>query len=96
MNTQIRILAASLLVLSSSTVVFAGTPQDKADAAQINTACVDDAKTAGCGGEVVGKGLLKCLHAYKKTQRQTNKSFAFSSSCEAAIHQLRSDKKAGK
>ena len=92
--------SASLIALIALFVginTFANpTDKDKADAAQINTACADDAKTAGCGGEVVGKGLLKCLHKYKHAQKKTNKSFSYSAACEAAMHQLHDDKKAGK
>ncbi len=69
--------------------------EDKQDIGGIDSACVQDAQTAGCGGEIVGKGLLKCLHAYKKVQRQTNKSFSFSSGCETALKKLHSDRKAG-
>lgn len=48
--------------------------------------------TAGCGSEVVGKGLLRCLWAYKKA----NKSFKFSDACKAAMKQRKEDKQAGK
>lgn len=62
------------------------------DNQNINTACSADAQTAGCAGEQVGKGLLKCLHAYKKA----NKSFKFSPGCKVAMQQRHADKKAGK
>jgi hypothetical protein len=65
---------------------------DKADASAIDTACAADAKTTGCSGEIVGKGLLKCMSAYKKA----NPSFKHSAQCEAAIQKLHSDKQAGK
>lgn len=70
-----------------------GDATTKADAQAINTACTADAATAGCTGEVVGKGLLKCLHAYKKAHKDT---FKFSEGCKTAMKQLNSDKKAGK
>ena len=82
-----------------SAPLFAAEPtaEDKADAGQINTVCAQDAKTAGCCGEVMGKGLLRCLHEYKKTQHKGNdKAFAFSADCEAAIKHLREEKKSGK
>ena len=64
----------------------------KADNDAINSACTTDAQTAGCGNEVVGKGLLKCLSAYKKA----HKDYKFSDSCKAALKQKHADKKAGK
>jgi hypothetical protein len=97
-NQCSRLLTIGLLALSfTGTFAFAGaTAQDKADAGQIDSACSQDAQTAGCSGEVVGKGLLKCLHAYRKAQRQANKGFHFSPGCEAAMHQLHADREAGK
>ena len=64
----------------------------KADNDNVNTACASDAQTAGCGSEQVGKGLLKCLHAYKKA----HKDFKFSADCSAAMKTRHADKKAGK
>jgi hypothetical protein len=64
----------------------------QADNQAINTACAADAQTAGCGGEVVGKGLLKCLWHYK----HSNPSFKFSETCKAAMKQRHQDKEAGK
>lgn len=64
----------------------------KGDRDQVNTACVEDAKTAGCEGETVGKGLLKCLHSYKKS----HKSYKFSDSCKTAMRELHKDRKAMK
>jgi hypothetical protein len=91
-----RFILASAITLAFffQSAAFAAKPtdQDKADAANINTACVQDASATGCSGEVVGKGLLKCMHQYKKQ----NKSFKFSSGCKAAMKQLRDDRKAGK
>ena len=64
----------------------------QADNQSINTACAADAQTAGCGTEVVGKGLLRCLHAYKKAHHE----FKFAEACKAAMKQRHSDEKAGK
>jgi len=61
----------------------------KSDAQAVNAACTAEAATAGCGQAVVGKGLLKCIHAYK----EANKGFTVSAGCKAAIQQLNSDKK---
>ena len=86
----IAILALSCLVTSNS---FADqNPAIDADKQAINSACSADASTAGCGSEVVGKGLLKCLHMYKKA----NPSFKFSDGCKAAMKQLHADKSASK
>jgi uncharacterized protein YfiM (DUF2279 family) len=79
------------LILASS-MSYAADAKIKEDAAQVNTACSADAATAGCGTEVVGKGLLKCLHAYKKA----NKGFKFSESCKASLKQIHTDRKAEK
>ena len=80
-----------LAVLFSFSLAY-GDAATNADAQGIDTACTADAATAGCTGEVVGKGLLKCLHAYKKA----NKTFKFSPGCKAAMQTLHADKKAGK
>ena len=90
MNLRIALLAASLFAVPAS--FAAPDAAMKADNDAINTACASDAQTAGCGGEKVGKGLLKCLGAYKKA----HKDFKFSDACRDAMKQRRSDKKAGK
>jgi hypothetical protein len=64
----------------------------KADKQAVDSACAQDAVTAGCTNQVVGKGLLKCLHAYKKA----NKSFQFSEACKASMTTLKADRKAKK
>jgi hypothetical protein len=93
MKNQIKFISAAIVALGFYSAAYAApTAQDKADAGNINTACAAEAKTAGCGSEVVGKGLLKCMGAYKKA----NKSFQYSPACKASIKQLHSDKKAGK
>ncbi len=87
-------LAAAVLIAFGASSAFAAkfTEQDKADAAQINSACEADAKATGCSGMVVGKGLLKCMHKYKKE----NPSFKFSASCKGAMKQLKRDRDSGK
>ena len=76
------ILAVSLLSVSS---VFAAGPATGPDAVNIDNACKQDAATANCGNEQVGTGLLKCLHAYKKA----NKNYTFTPSCKAAMEKAR-------
>jgi len=80
------------MVFSASAVFAEPDATQQADNQAINTACTTDAQTAGCAGEVVGKGLLKCLWAYKKA----NKTFKFSDGCKAAMKQKHQDKKDGK
>ncbi len=60
----------------------------KADAQAINQACKTDASNTGCGGEVVGKGLLKCMHAYK----QAHKDYKFSEDCREAMKKMKEDR----
>lgn len=83
-----------LLTLSlTSLTVFSLAHADeklKADRDGVNQACVSDAKIAGCDGQVVGKGLIKCLHKYK---REHKKDFKFSDGCKSSLEKLHSDKK---
>lgn len=93
MKTQLKFVLAFIVASGFHSVAFAApTAEDKADASQINSACAQDAQVAGCSGEVVGKGLLRCLHSYK----EANKSYKFSPGCKAAMQKLRQDKGAGK
>ena len=79
-----------VLLLSAQSLAFADERREKSeDASQVNTACATEAQTAGCGGEVVGKGLLKCLHEYRKA----NKSFKPSQQCHEAMEKLHHDMK---
>lgn len=66
----------------------------KADNTSIDAACGKqmDVTTPVCANEVVGKGLLKCLHSYKRV----HKEYKFSEGCKAAMIQRHEDKKAGK
>ncbi|GEM_PF-5415600 len=48
---------------------------------EISTACADEIKTTGCADKKIGNGLLKCLHGYKKG----NKEFKFSPTCKQAM-----------
>jgi hypothetical protein len=84
--------ALAIFLLVSASSAFAADAAIKADNQTIDSACSGDAQTAGCGSEVVGKGLLKCLHAYKKA----HKDFKLSDGCKAAMKQRHADKKAGK
>lgn len=90
-NLSIKLALTTLMAMSFSTA-HAVDQALQADRQNVESACAADAATASCGTEKVGKGLLKCLHAYKKA----NKAFQFAPSCKAAMAQLRSDKKARK
>lgn len=61
--------------------------KDERDA--VNVACVEEAKVANCGDKVVGKGLLKCIHAHKKASAD----FKISDGCKTAMKSLRSERK---
>ena len=94
MKVQMKLVSAFVIALGVHSAAFAAnTAQDKTDISAINAACTDDAKTAGCPGAVVGKGLVKCLDTYKKANK---KSFHLSQGCDTALKQLHSDRKAGK
>lgn len=94
MKTQFKLVSAFIIAVGIQSSAFAApTAQDTADKNAILTACAQESKTAGCGDEVVGKGLLKCINGYKKANKQ---SFTISSGCKSTIQQFNSDKKAGK
>lgn len=83
----------SLLTLSlllALTSGFAGEAKS-AGAQAVNNACAEDAKLAGCEGEKVGTGLLKCLHAYKKSHKQ---EFKLSEGCKESMKSLKEENKA--
>ena len=89
MSIAMKVLTAVMLVFSFSIVANAE-PKGmlKEDAQVINAACEPEAAAAGCAGEVVGKGLLKCLGSYKKA----HKDFKFSPGCRGAMKRLKEDK----
>lgn len=90
MNNALRVLLAAACLAGFALNAHADkNPQLKADAQQINTACQQDAQDAGCGNMVVGKGLLKCMHEYKKT----HKGHKFSAGCRSAMKEMREDRK---
>jgi hypothetical protein len=93
MNTHFKFALATVVALGIHSAAFGDAPtaQEKADASRVNSACSQDARRAGCFGEIVGKGLLKCLHSYN----EANKSFKLSPGCQSVISQFISGKKAG-
>ena len=82
------ILCTLALVLSPMISSAAGHEAKGADAQAIDAACAADAKTANCGDEKVGTGLLKCLHAYKKEHK---KDFKVSDGCKSAMEKMHED-----
>jgi hypothetical protein len=91
---QLKIMSVMLAVFVSSTSAFAAADAAiTADKNSVDSACTAEAQTAGCGSEVVGKGLLKCIHAYKKANRKT---FQISPGCKTAMQTFHAEKKAGK
>lgn len=84
--------ALFLAALAFSTTTAIADAQLKADKQSVDEACAADAKTAGCGSEEVGKGLIKCLDNYKKA----NRSWKESASCSAARKTLHQAAKARK
>lgn len=90
MSIAMKVLFATTLVFSFSAVASAAeNGLMKEDAQVINAACQPEAAAAGCGGEVVGKGLLKCMGSYKKAHRD----FKFSPGCRDAMKRMREDKR---
>jgi hypothetical protein len=94
-NTMKALLVSAALVAFSGSALAedgkdnrGGNPQMRKDAQAINQACTGDAANTGCGGEVVGKGLLKCMHAYKKA----HKDYKFSDGCKDAMKQMHEDR----
>jgi len=77
--------------MMASTLLFAASVQADiaSDKQNIDSACAQEATTAQCGNELVGTGLLKCVHAYKKA----NLSFQLSNTCKAAIDTLKTELK---
>lgn len=55
----------------------------------VNSACAADAEKAGCKDAELGKGLMKCLKEYKKT----NKDFKVSDECKKAAEGAREIRK---
>jgi len=82
------------LILTSALIVFSqvsmAAESQKPEAQAVNSACAQEATTAGCSSEKVGTGLLKCLHNYK---REHKKEFKFSDSCKMAMKTLKESKK---
>ena len=92
--------ALAIIVIATSAMAFANSPEKKAEMKakmaahkqEINQSCAADAEKAGCTGKEMGGGLMKCLHAYKKA----NKDFQISEACKSSTKSLRDERKAHK
>ncbi len=92
MSKITHLLAAAAMLAALSVNAQAADATMKADNQAVDSACKAEAQTAGCGSEVVGKGLLKCMGAYKKA----HKDFKYSEGCRDAMKQRSQDHKAEK
>lgn len=81
----------SVLVFMGAVAVFAGEKHAEADA-KIKAACSAEIAATGCADKDLGKGLLKCMHAYKKE----HKEFKFSEGCKDVKKELKSMRQARK
>ncbi len=86
------LLAAVFLFTCAAGAHAEKNPEMKADAQAIDSACSKDAEEVGCGGKVVGKGLLKCMHEYK----EAHKDHKYSEGCRDAMKKAREDRKEAK
>jgi len=90
-----KIVASMVLFLATTVLAIASEPMTKEAVkaevqeakAKVNDACAEDAAKAGCTGDsaTIGKGLMKCLKAYKKE----HKDFKISDSCKMASKEMK-------
>ena len=88
--TFIAILMTSLFALATEPSKTMPSKEEikatvEAAKTQLQNACTEDAAKAGCADKEIGEGLMKCIHAYKKE----NKDFKLSDSCKSATHDLK-------
>ena len=79
------------LLLTCSHSAFALDATINNDRNSVDASCSNEGQVAGCGNDVVGKLLFKCINTYKKAHKKT---FQISSGCKSAIKKLHADKKA--
>ncbi len=60
----------------------------QAERDKVKSACSEESKAASCGDKEVGKGLLKCIHEYKKA----TKEFKVSEGCKSAMMSLKEER----
>ncbi|MEO5666668.1 MAG: hypothetical protein ABIR96_01280 [Bdellovibrionota bacterium] len=77
-----------MFLASAIVFAFAAHADNSSDKAAVDSSCNEEAKTANCGDQKVGSGLLKCIHAYKKE----HKDFKVSDGCKSAVKKLHADR----
>lgn len=90
MNKLSRISTFIAISLALSQASFASNPALNTDREAVNSSCSAEAAASGCSDKKVGSGLLKCIHTYKKT----NKDFKISEVCKNASQKLKTNRKA--
>lgn len=83
-------LGISFVVGLFSLSLFAESLDLKAERDAVKSACAAEAKTASCGDVEVGKGLLKCIHNFKKEHKN---DFKFSDGCKKAMKGLKAHRR---
>lgn len=78
------ILVSMVLVASVSS--FAKSEKRAEKDAEIKKACAAEIAASGCGDKELGKGLLKCMHAYRKE----HKDMVISDSCKELRKEFKS------
>jgi hypothetical protein len=93
MNNARIVLAAMALTFSFSFAHAESKKKEmKENRAAVTEACKEDAVTAGCTGKEMGKGLMKCLHAYHKA----HKEYKMTATCESATKKMHDARKEAK
>jgi len=90
--TLLMALSTSALVFASDAATVSAKEEIKAKVVEaktkVNNSCSEDAAKAGCTGKEFGKGLMKCLHAYKKE----HKDFKISDSCKSSTKEVKAER----
>lgn len=77
---MLKVFAVSLVLVSSMSAFALDVKKERAEYdAEVKKACAAEITVANCGDKSVGKGLVKCLAAYKKE----HKDYKFSDSCKS-------------
>ena len=87
---MIKALMVSLVLITSTVSMAKG--DRAAKDAELKSACAAEISVAGCGNKDLGKGLLKCLQAYKKE----HKDMVISESCKNLRKEFRDERKTKK
>jgi hypothetical protein len=88
MSNKLNLVIAIAFTVSFSAARAEHNPEHTA----VQAACSQEIATAGCGGEKLGHGLLKCVRSYKKAHAD----FKLSESCQKAVDEVKANRKARK